>query len=743
MNQSRWTLFPSVAVAIFVVASLVDCGGTESATDLGVDVETNDVRDISGDVAAYDVLDVRSDEQTTDVASTDEEITSFDVDAPNSCLTGQVCAAEFDCNQGERCNLTLVPPECQILYCAEEAEPCDPKQGDTSCAPGLVCTGSPEASCCAPDCNGKSCGLDDCGGSCGTCLGAQDLCIDYACICSVDCDGRACGEDGCGGSCGTCAIGLECNENGLCTCVVTGADDNCDGVDNDCDGLTDEDYASAPTVCGAGMCTAAGELACVNGVEIDTCQPGTPASSDAMCDNVDDDCDGETDQGFVANATTCGKGACVRTGTTKCVDGVPGDTCVPGTPAPADETCDNVDDDCDGQTDQGFVVFVTTCGKGACARTGTTECLDGVPDDTCVPGAPASSDATCDNVDDDCDGQTDQSFVATLTICGTGACARTGSTACAGGVLGDTCVPGASASSDATCDNVDDDCDGQTDEDYVAVTSCFMQGDCATGNVASSCVDGVEIACATGIPSEDDDCDGMDDDCDGLFDEAYEPDTSCFKPGPCATENVASSCWGGIETPCQTGQPEEEVCNGLDDNCDGLIDNCGCPNQYTYACIDGSCQVRPELFVDPATGLVWQRKSGGTGYWWAAESSCDNNNQGLPGSGWRLPTIGELRALVNGCSDTATGGPCGVTDSCTAYSCGSSNCGGCTLGEGPVDGLYSNVSCYAFCWSSSLYYGEAWGIDSNSGEIDLRDASPGSGGVPGDINGWSCVRAGP
>jgi hypothetical protein len=48
----------------------------------------------------------------------------------------------------------------------------------------------------------------------------------------------------------------------------------------------------------------------------------------------------------------------------------------------------------------------TTCGIGACART-VDNCLNGTPQ-LCVPGAPAADDTTCDLIDDDCDGQTDE-----------------------------------------------------------------------------------------------------------------------------------------------------------------------------------------------------------------------------------------------------------------------------------------------------------------------------------------------
>ena len=116
---------------------------------------------------------------------------------------------------------------------------------------------------------------------------------------------------------------------------------------------------------------------------------------------------------------------------------------------------------------------------------------------------------------------------------------------CAAGVV-TGCATGTPAADDASCNNVDDDCNGATDEDYVADSSCFLPGACAAGNVASSCAAGVVTGCATGTPAADDaSCNNVDDDCNGATDEDYVADSSCFLPGACAAGNVASSCAAG------------------------------------------------------------------------------------------------------------------------------------------------------------------------------------------------------
>ena len=78
---------------------------------------------------------------------------------------------------------------------------------------------------CAPQCEGKNCGDDTCGGVCGTC-GAGEVCnAGGVCECAPDCTGKVCGDDGCGGSCGDCAVNESCDAGGQCQWVpdCTGA----------------------------------------------------------------------------------------------------------------------------------------------------------------------------------------------------------------------------------------------------------------------------------------------------------------------------------------------------------------------------------------------------------------------------------------------------------------------------------------------------------------------------------------
>jgi hypothetical protein len=183
---------------------------------------------------------------------------------------------------------------------------------------------------------------------------------------------------------------------------------------------------------------------------------GTGDACDAeTCDGVDNDGDGAVDEDL-ARPTTCGAGACASTGAETCGAGTwGGDTCVPGPPGA--ETCDGLDNDCDGASDEDL--GSTTCGVGACAAT-TADCLGGSPQ-TCVPGLP--SPEVCDGADNDCDGADDEGNPGGGGPCATGlmgVCAA-GALTCQGGSL--QCVQDTAASREDCNDGLDNDCDGAAD----------------------------------------------------------------------------------------------------------------------------------------------------------------------------------------------------------------------------------------------------------------------------------------
>lgn len=128
--------------------------------------------------------------------------------------------------------------ETQADFPVQEDEPVtqepaeqDECSTDEECETGYECVaGACQLIVCQPDCAGKTCGDDGCGGSCGVCDDGNPCtnniciangicmyenkanetpceggkCINGECVCQSDCAGKECGDDGCGGVCGTC-----------------------------------------------------------------------------------------------------------------------------------------------------------------------------------------------------------------------------------------------------------------------------------------------------------------------------------------------------------------------------------------------------------------------------------------------------------------------------------------------------------------------------------------------------------
>ena len=136
--------------------------------------------------------------------------------------------------------------------------------GDLTAPDGAADAGAPDAAsadavedadsnstACVPDCGGKECGDDGCGGSCGLCptLWACDggLCVEQECV--PLCGGLECGFDGCGGVCGFCEAGELC-QDGLCEleCTCDGKECGDDGCGNAC-GTCDSPYTCVNNLC--------------------------------------------------------------------------------------------------------------------------------------------------------------------------------------------------------------------------------------------------------------------------------------------------------------------------------------------------------------------------------------------------------------------------------------------------------------------------------------------------------------
>jgi hypothetical protein len=199
-------------------------------------------------------------------------------------------------------------------------------------------------------------------------------------------------------------------------------------------------------------------------------------------------------QGANCELAQCGDGQCDDDGDChggkRCVVAT-GICALPSEVAFSDVSCDGSDEDCDGAVDEDFVPVATTCGVGACAAVGQTTCVAGATGSSCMPGTPAADDASCNGIDDDCDGAVDEDFVAMATSCGAGLCAGAGLTSCQGGNVVDSCLPVTGVDDGNPCTS--DSCDPMVGPVHVSLpagTSC-SDGDACNGEELCS---GVQTA---------------------------------------------------------------------------------------------------------------------------------------------------------------------------------------------------------------------------------------------------------
>ena len=285
------------------------------------------------------------------------------------------------------------------------------------------------------------------------------------------------------------------------------------------------------------------------------------------CNGLDDDCDGKIDEDFPQKGDACdnGKlGTCRGTGHLVCSANGAGLTCAIDTPGgnPTAEVCNGLDDNCNGAIDDGI---------------------------SCTPGCTPTGPDVCNGLDDDCDGAIDEGDPEVGKACGVSDVApcKLGTQVCVAGAI---VCEGNTDPTTEVCNGVDDNCDGSADEN----APCPTSDSCVQGGCRVPCNDG-EFACPGGlecvtvpagkfcVPSP----------CAHCTDKEICDNDTCVDPCAGVTCPTEQECRFGSCVDCNVlGCPSGEVCSAstcIANPCANVDCASGCTGALGCSCNDGAC----------------------------------------------------------------------------------------------------------------------------------------------------------